>query len=61
MNPAPGSVARLPQLTRYAQRMAPHWSVPAAALVPVPPALIRGVSVPSSSARLLERMPEYGG
>lgn len=57
----PGSVARLPQLTRDAVRMVPHWAVPATVRVPVPAARIRGVSVPPASARLLERMPEYGG
>ncbi|MFE9247626.1 hypothetical protein [Streptomyces sp. NPDC007088] len=61
MNPLVDDGARLPQLTRDAQRMVPHWPVPARACAAVPPALIRGVSVPPSSARLLERMPEYGG
>ncbi len=42
-------------------RMAPHWAVPdRAAAGPVSPSLIHGVSVPPSSARLLDAMSEYG-
>ncbi|MEU6821205.1 hypothetical protein ABZ921_11285 [Streptomyces atriruber] len=42
-------------------RMAPHWAVPAAAAAaPVPPSLIHGITVPSSSARLIGEMSEYG-
>ncbi|NJP99762.1 hypothetical protein [Streptomyces zingiberis] len=44
-------------------RMAPHWRTsgpgPEAA-EPVPPSRIRGVRVPSSSARLVAGMSEYG-
>jgi hypothetical protein len=42
-------------------RMAPHWAAPAkAAPLPVSPSRIRGVSVPSTSARLLDAMSDYG-
>lgn len=42
-------------------RMVPHWAAPErAAARPVSPSLIHGVSVPSSSARLLDAMSEYG-
>ncbi|WP_042173427.1 hypothetical protein [Streptomyces sp. NBRC 110035] len=42
-------------------RMAPRWTAPdRGAARPVPPSLIHGVSVPSSSARLLDAMSEYG-
>ncbi|MBM7089491.1 hypothetical protein ABZ606_03890 [Streptomyces sp. NPDC012461] len=42
-------------------RMAPHWAVPdRGAPRPVSPSLIHGVSVPTSSARLLDAMSEYG-
>ncbi|MFH9073266.1 hypothetical protein [Streptomyces alboflavus] len=41
-------------------RMAPHWVVPAVAAAPVPPSLIHGVTVPAASARVIDRMPEYG-
>ncbi|MEU1016546.1 hypothetical protein ABZ383_17250 [Streptomyces sp. NPDC005900] len=42
-------------------RMAPHWAVPVrAAATPVPPSLIHGVTVPPSSARLIDGMSEYG-
>ncbi|MEV8591833.1 hypothetical protein [Streptomyces sp. NPDC052012] len=42
-------------------RMVPHWAAPErTAARPVSPSLIHGVSVPSSSARLLDAMSEYG-
>ncbi|MGW0532552.1 hypothetical protein [Streptomyces sp. NPDC003032] len=42
-------------------RMAPHWAAPAeAATASVPPSLIHGVTVPPSSARLIDGMSEYG-
>ncbi|MEU9730015.1 hypothetical protein [Streptomyces sp. NPDC048002] len=42
-------------------RMAPHWHVPAGtAARPVSPSLIHGVKVPSTSARLLDAMSDYG-
>jgi hypothetical protein len=42
-------------------RMVPHWAAPAkAAALPVPPSRIHGVSVPSTSARLLDAMSDYG-
>jgi hypothetical protein len=44
-------------------RMAPHWAPPGPATAPgAAPALTltHGVTVPSSSARLLEAMSDYG-
>ncbi|MET8243411.1 hypothetical protein ABZV31_02605 [Streptomyces sp. NPDC005202] len=42
-------------------RMVPHWAAPdRAASLPVPPSHIHGVSVPASSARLLDAMSDYG-
>ncbi|MFE7059874.1 hypothetical protein ACFVAO_32210 [Streptomyces californicus] len=42
-------------------RMAPHWTAPPrSAPAPVKPSLINGVTVPSSSARLVGSMSEYG-
>ncbi|SDC22233.1 hypothetical protein [Streptomyces prasinopilosus] len=42
-------------------RMAPRWTAPDRdAARPVSPSLIHGVSVPPSSARLLDGMSEYG-
>jgi hypothetical protein len=42
-------------------RMAPHWAVPdRTAARPVSPSLIHGVTVPSTSARLLDAMSDYG-
>ncbi|MFG2130450.1 hypothetical protein ACGFNV_21910 [Streptomyces sp. NPDC048751] len=42
-------------------RMAPHWAAPdRIASAPVSPSLIHGVTVPSSSARLLDAMSDYG-
>ncbi|WP_328482391.1 hypothetical protein OHS71_29690 [Streptomyces sp. NBC_00377] len=42
-------------------RMARHWAAPEKiASRPVSPSLIHGVTVPATSARLLEAMPDYG-
>ncbi|WP_037669008.1 hypothetical protein [Streptomyces griseus] len=42
-------------------RMVPHWTTPDRIIsTPVSPALIHGVNVPPSSARLLEAMSDYG-
>ncbi|MBL3668686.1 hypothetical protein JL475_22370 [Streptomyces sp. M2CJ-2] len=42
-------------------RMASRWTAPDHGDTrPVPPSLIHGVSVPSSSARLLDAMSDYG-
>ncbi|MGY3201193.1 hypothetical protein [Streptomyces sp. TE5632] len=42
-------------------RMASRWAAPDHGDTrPVPPSLIHGVSVPSSSARLLDAMSDYG-
>ncbi|MDN3020770.1 hypothetical protein [Streptomyces sp. S.PB5] len=42
-------------------RMAPHWAAPdRVTALPVSPSLIHGVTVPTSSARLLDEMSDYG-
>jgi hypothetical protein len=42
-------------------RMAPHWSAPTPVTsLPVPPSRIHGVTVPPTSARLLDAMSDYG-
>ncbi|KUF15372.1 MULTISPECIES: hypothetical protein [Streptomyces] len=41
-------------------RMVPHWVVPAVPVVPVPPSLIHGVTVPAATARVLDGMSDYG-
>ncbi|MFD8305567.1 hypothetical protein ACFV29_24980 [Streptomyces sp. NPDC059690] len=42
-------------------RMVPHWAAPDRAVpLPVSPSRIHGVTVPSTSARLLEAMSDYG-
>ncbi|WJV49248.1 hypothetical protein [Streptomyces flavofungini] len=41
-------------------RMAPHWVVPTVVAAPVPPSLIHGVTVPAASARVIDRMPDFG-
>ncbi|MEO3973024.1 hypothetical protein [Streptomyces sp. CAU 1734] len=52
----------LAQLRGDCARMAPHWVVPAvAAPAPVSPSRIHGVFVSADSARLVSRMPAYGG
>ncbi|GAB2927391.1 MULTISPECIES: hypothetical protein [unclassified Streptomyces] len=57
----PESESSLAALRGDCARMAPHWRVPVrSAPVPVKPSLISGVSVPPSSARLIDAMSEYG-
>ncbi|GAB2833705.1 hypothetical protein ACWGJ2_14600 [Streptomyces sp. NPDC054796] len=58
----PAEPESLDQLRGDCARMAPHWSVtsPSPVVVPVPPEALRGVRVPSRSARLLDGMSEYG-
>ncbi|MFE7136073.1 hypothetical protein ACFVIM_35035 [Streptomyces sp. NPDC057638] len=52
----------LEQLRGDCARMADRWVAPAAvAPAPVSPSLIHRVVVPPASARLIDRMPEYGG
>lgn len=42
-------------------RMVPHWAAPEPVVpLPVPLSLIHGVTVPPTSARLLEAMSDYG-
>ncbi|MET9411537.1 hypothetical protein ABZX90_38195 [Streptomyces sp. NPDC002935] len=42
-------------------RMSGHWSPPApVSSLPVSPSLIHGVTVPPTSARLLDAMSDYG-
>ncbi|MBT2383268.1 hypothetical protein [Streptomyces sp. ISL-11] len=53
----------LEELRGLCARMAPHWAgggAAQAAPAPVPPSRIHGVSVPATSARLLDGMSEYG-
>ncbi|MET7364268.1 hypothetical protein ABZS61_00310 [Streptomyces sp. NPDC005566] len=51
----------LAELRGDCARMAPHWVVPVkTATEPVTPSLIHGVTVPPSSARLIDAMSEYG-
>ncbi|MEV5545049.1 hypothetical protein AB0L35_02770 [Streptomyces sp. NPDC052309] len=62
---APGAPADLEgdlaSLRGDCARMAARWSTPErAASRPVPPSLIHGVTVPRTSARLLEAMSDYG-
>ncbi|WP_103531863.1 hypothetical protein [Streptomyces sp. SM11] len=57
----PESELSLAALRGDCARMAPHWTAPArSALVAVKPPLINGVTVPPSSARLIDAMSEYG-
>ncbi|MFH9132472.1 hypothetical protein [Streptomyces sp. NPDC017524] len=57
----PESELSLAALRGDCARMAPHWKTPAkSAPVPVKPHLISGVTVPPSSARLIDAMSEYG-
>ncbi|MDX2935792.1 hypothetical protein [Streptomyces ipomoeae] len=42
-------------------RMVPHWAAPAKVITaPVSPSLIHGVTVPATSARLVDAMSDYG-
>ncbi|MFF1446981.1 hypothetical protein ACFVYF_02245 [Streptomyces sp. NPDC058274] len=42
-------------------RMVPHWTAPDRSTPhPVSPSLIHGVTVPPTSARLLDAMSDYG-
>ncbi|MFE8009720.1 hypothetical protein [Streptomyces sp. NPDC057418] len=55
------SETSLAELRGDCARMAPHWVVPAkTATEPVAPSLIHGVTVPPSSARLIDAMSDYG-
>ncbi|MDQ0984046.1 hypothetical protein [Streptomyces sp. V2I9] len=57
----PESELSLAALRGDCARMAPHWTKPAKnAAAPVKPSLINGVTVPPSSARLIDAMSEYG-
>ncbi|MFE1484009.1 hypothetical protein ACFW80_24310 [Streptomyces fimicarius] len=57
----PESELSLAALRGDCARMAPHWTAPVKnAPVPVKPSLINGVTVPPSSARLIDAMSEYG-
>jgi hypothetical protein len=60
--PAPADLeGDLASLRGDCARMAPHWTAPEKSVTrPVPLSLIHGVTVPATSARLLEAMPEYG-
>ena len=51
----------LAELRGDCARMAPHWVVPAkTAAKPVEPSRINGVTVPPSSARMIDAMSDYG-
>ncbi|MEU5348010.1 MULTISPECIES: hypothetical protein [unclassified Streptomyces] len=51
----------LAELRGDCARMVPHWSAPARiTALPVSPSLIHGVTVPSTSARMLDAMSDYG-
>ncbi|MFC8670454.1 hypothetical protein [Streptomyces sp. NPDC057199] len=51
----------LAELRGDCARMVPHWSAPARiTALPVSPSLIHGVTVPPTSARLLDAMSDYG-
>lgn len=51
----------LAELRGDCARMAPHWVVPAkTAAEPVEASRIHGVTVPQSSARLIDAMSDYG-
>ncbi|EKX68956.1 hypothetical protein Sipo8835_12805 [Streptomyces ipomoeae] len=42
-------------------RMVSHWAAPAKVITaPVSPSLIHGVTVPATSARLVDAMSDYG-
>lgn len=51
----------LAELRGDCARMAPHWVVPAKPAVrPVEPPRPHGVTVPPSSARMVDAMADYG-
>ncbi|MGW0789437.1 hypothetical protein ACWD04_14540 [Streptomyces sp. NPDC002911] len=51
----------LAELRGDCARMAPHWAAPAKSLTkPVELSRIHGVTVPPSSARLIDAMSDYG-
>ncbi|MFD5872850.1 hypothetical protein [Streptomyces sp. NPDC060322] len=51
----------LAELRGDCARMAPHWVVPEkTAPKPVEPSRIHGVTVPPSSARMVDAMSDYG-
>ncbi|GGZ26912.1 hypothetical protein CP967_25280 [Streptomyces nitrosporeus] len=55
------SELNLAELRGDCARMAPHWVVPAkAGSEPVAPSRIHGVTVPPSSARMVDAMSDYG-
>ncbi|WP_426497632.1 hypothetical protein [Streptomyces sp. D54] len=57
----PESELSLAALRGDCARMAPHWTASVkSAPAPVKPSLINGVTVPPSSARLIDAMSEYG-
>ncbi|QJT01205.1 hypothetical protein G9272_13445 [Streptomyces asoensis] len=60
--PAPADLdGDLASLRGDCARMARHWAAPEKITSrPVSPSLILGVTVPATSARLLEAMPDYG-
>ncbi|MFJ5259235.1 hypothetical protein ACIQAC_01990 [Streptomyces sp. NPDC088387] len=60
--PAPADLeGGLASLRGDCARMAVHWAVPdRAAVLPVPPSHIHGVTVPPKSARMLDAMSDYG-
>ncbi|WP_371623011.1 hypothetical protein OG245_09120 [Streptomyces sp. NBC_01116] len=57
----PESELSLAALRGDCAQMAPHWTAAVkSAPSPVKPSLISGVTVPPSSARLIDAMSEYG-
>ncbi|MFE7759645.1 hypothetical protein [Streptomyces sp. NPDC057429] len=55
------SETSLAELRGDCARMAPHWVVPTkTATEPVAPSRIHGVTVPPSSARMIDAMSDYG-
>ncbi|RPK86267.1 MULTISPECIES: hypothetical protein [Streptomyces] len=57
----PESELSLAALRGDCARMAPRWTAPAkSAPAALKPSLINGVTVPPSSARLIDAMSEYG-
>jgi hypothetical protein len=60
--PAPADLEDdLASLRGDCARMVPHWAVPdRVSSLPVSPSHIHGVTVPPTSARLLDAMSDYG-